>query len=422
MPIHKSYLCCLLLLLAVHPGSAARSETSQVKPTPQAAGSTDEVLNRIAKEVEAESVADKSYEELAKILEKQPNNFRARILLGNSYDILGMPEEAYEQYQLALKAAPNEPTAIVGMIKAETKTGRMHIAEALVKDALKRFPNNPEVKFWAGNFLFAKGQVKEAEAMFATAITSNKAIFGLPSALAVIRYQQKRYDEALFLAKKDLAKDPTSVLANELAGMSLMKLHRYSEAAKPLAVAFNANPLKSIMAEEYAQALYWKGNYTEALRPALVAMAATANLYSNDAFAKNVVGRILRHVNKKQLAEAISEVSGKLGIDKSAAFHFALGDVLDKYRFRELAIQQYKRGLEIEPGFGRAWYRLALDLENYAHDYPEALRCLKKANVASPEDQTISKHLLRLEDRYTTYGTDWAWQLKEWLRKHHCCT
>jgi tetratricopeptide (TPR) repeat protein len=379
--------------------------------------SNNELLNRIQQEVDAENVAERSYTDLANILEKDPANYRAHLLLGNCYDLLGLPEQAYEQFQLALKYGPNEPKAIVAMIKEQTKSGRMRDASAMVDDASKRFPDNPEIKFWAGNFLYSQQRLKEAEQKYSEALSSKSKIFGLPTAMAVIRFRQKHYLEAVALANQDLAKNPNYVLANEVTGLSLMKLHLYDKAVKPMSVAFNANALKSIIAQEYAQALYWKGDYQLAMRPALVNLAVSSDLYSNDATSKSVLGNIMRHLNKKQVEAAIEDVSSKAGIDKSAAFHFALGDVLDRYGLKYLAINQYRKGLALEPGFGRAWYRLGVDLETYKHDYPEALKCLKKAAALLPEDESAQKHALRLEDRWPTYQADWAWQLKDWLKK-----
>jgi tetratricopeptide (TPR) repeat protein len=390
-----------------------------VSNLPQSAAKTQVtslILDRIQQEVDVESVSDRSYEDLAKILEKEPTNPRAHLLLANSYDLLGMPEEAYANYRLALKYGPDDPKAIVGMIKSETKAGRTMIASALVTDALKRFPDNPEIKFWAANFLYSSNKIKEAEAFYKEALESKNEIVGLPSALAVIRFRQRRYVEAVALARRDLRKNPNLMLANEVAGLALMKLERYGQAVEPLHIAFIATPLKDLVSQEYAQALYWKGDYVEALRPALVNLAVTGDLYGNNVFSKNVLGRILRHVQKRDLAKMIQEVSGRLGIDNSAAFHFSLGDDLDRYGFRDLAMQQYRRGLQIEPAFGRGWYRLGLDLETYAHDYPEALNCLQKAKALLPEDEAVAKHLLRLEDRWATYRADWAWQFKDWLK------
>ena len=386
----------------------------------KAAGATtesnDQILERISAEVDAGNVSDSSYEDLSRILEQDPRNSKAHLLLGNCYDALGLPGEAYEQYELAFKYAPNDTKALCGAIKAELHSGRLALATQLIENGIKRFPDNPELKFWKGSLLYSQNKMNEAEVLFQEALNSQTKIFGLPTAMATIRFRQKLYSDAATLVKEDLKKEPNSVLANEVLGLSLMRMRLYSKAVKPLAVAFQGNPGKSIIAEEYAQALYWAGDYRSALKPALINLALSADLYSNDPLSKTILGRILLHVKATDLSEAIDNVSGRFGIDKNAAFHFALGDVLDRYGFRELAMKQYRKGLDLQPGFGRGWYRLALDLECVNHDYEQALACLRKASSLLPEDESVSRHLLRFEDRYNNYHKDWAWQIKDWLR------
>lgn len=413
----RSYYWLFLLILLVHlraPGWCASAQDNSGRQKE----STEQILDRIQHEVEAESVSDSSYDQLGAILEKDPSNYRAHLLLAGAYELLGLPQEAYEQSQLALKYGPHNSKAIVGMIKAEMKSGRVALAAKLIDDGLKDFPSDPDIMFWKGNFLYSQNKLKEADEMYERALESKSNIAGLATALGVIRFGQKRYMEAYALAKQDLNRNPNAVLASQVAGLSLMKLHAYDRAVQPLGVAFRATPMKSIIAEEYAQALYWKGDYVEALRPALINLASSASLYTNDAFAKNVLGRILRHVNRHDLAGVLTEMNGKLSLDKNPAYHFSLGDVLDKYGFRDLAMEQYKQGLTIEPSFGRGWYRLGLDYEKQTHDYAEALSCLQKAVSLLPEDESISKHLMRLEDRYSIYKKDWAWQIREMLHRN----
>jgi tetratricopeptide (TPR) repeat protein len=120
-------------------------------------------------------------------------------------------------------------------------------------------------------------------------------------------------------------------------------------------------------------------------------------------------------VRKNYLADTIKQVSGQLGIDKSLPFHVALADILDQSGFKDLAIEQYRRAVELEPNYGKSWYSLGVDLETYAHEYEQARLCLTKAKSLLPEDEAVSSHLLRLEDRLESYHQDWAWQIKDWL-------
>jgi tetratricopeptide (TPR) repeat protein len=410
----KPVRSALIVCLATYFCNSAKSVSQE--PTTTKPETTAQILDRINRQAESGGMSDPAYEELGRIVEKEPNNARAHLLLGRGYEMLGLPEQAYEQFSLALKYGLNTPSEIVLLIKALAKSGHMKSAQQLVDEAVQRFPNDPEIKFWEGNFLYSRNKVSQAEEKYAEALKGNKPILGLYSALASIRFTQQRYEMALQLALKDLATNPNYVLANEVAGLSYVQLKRYSEAVEPMHKAFTASPMKNMISQAYAKALYWTGDYANALRPALVNLAFTSDLYSYNAPSKRLLEPILRHVTRKQLIEKIDEVSKHLGIAKNAAFHFCLADVLDRYGFRDIAMEQYRAGLDLQPKFPRGWYRLGLDLENYKRDYAGALSCLRTASALQPQDEEIAKHLLRLEDRLPTYKTDWSWQFKDWLR------
>jgi tetratricopeptide (TPR) repeat protein len=408
-PVRFLLIVCLTSLF-----SNPAQSTAQVKAESQASP-VNEILDRINREADLEHISDASFEQLGTIIARDPHNARAHLLLGRGYESLGLPEQAYDQFRTALQYGLDKPQEVVQLIKALAKSGHMTSAQNLVDEAVKRFPDDPEIMFWEGNFLYSRNQVPQAEEKYAQALRRHKTIIGLYSALASIRYGQKRYDMALALAQKDLALDPKMLLSNEVAGLSLLQLKRYAEAAGPLGRAFMGSPIKNLISEGYARALYWTGDYKDALRPALVNLAFTSDLYSYNIGSKRLLEPILRHVRKADIAEKIEEVNRHLGINRNAAFHFCLADVLDRHGYIDLAIDQYQQGLKIEPKFGKAWFRLGLDLETYKHDYAGALTCLRKAAAFAPQDESIAKYLLRLEDRWPTYKNDWAWQMRDWL-------
>lgn len=401
---------CLLLSIGSPNYACAHNASASSKPL-----SSTEILDRVDGELKREAVPDSSYQDLARLLATEPKNFRVHLVLGKCYTLVGLPVEAQEEYKLALKFGPNEPGPVLALIKQAVKTGQANIASKLISNAIKRFPDNPEIKYWAGNVLFTQNRIKDAEAIFQQVLDSKPSVVGLPSALAVIRYGQHKYDLALDLSNRDLVRDPKLLLANQVAGMSLVKLGRIGEAVKPLKIAFESMSLNREISETYAFALYWQGHYQSALRPGLVNFANTASLYGQNNYGGTILWRILPHVGQIELASAIKEVSSKLGIGKSVAFHVSLAEILDKTGFNQLAIEQYREAIVLEPSFGRAWYGLGLDLETCRHDFEAAKACMMKAKALLPDNEAVSKHLFRLEDRLDGYHEDWAWQIKIWL-------
>lgn len=376
------------------------------------------VLQRIEMELEKNEVSDQSFHDLERIIEKEPANYRAHLILGRCYDKLGLVELAHDEYQLAAKHGPNDPKAFVELLKSHLQSGDMQSAMSLLSAASRRFPNDPEIMFWMGNYLYARNRVREAEFAYRMALGHKKKIPGLYSQLAEIRLRMRQFSEAEHLADSELALDKNARDAYRIKGFSLLGRGRYSEAAKPLELAFRYEPNKEGIAQTYAWCLYWTGQYEKALEPALIDLALSADPSSNNIEQKKLLIRILKSVPPDQAQKEIERLVEYLDKrSKNAAFHFALGDVLDTIGRPQDAIKQYKLGLKIDPKHGRGLYRLGKDLELYTHDYMQALTCYKKAYALRPDDTEIEARLRRLEDRLAIRQNDWAWQMKDWFRK-----
>jgi tetratricopeptide (TPR) repeat protein len=405
-------LLSLIFLLAC-PAFCLTGQMTADKPSEAKNEATG--LDQISKQIEDGKVPDSSYDILAQIIKKDPSAYRAHLLLGDCYDLLGLPDLARQQYVLALKYGPNDPQAVIALVKLEGKAGHISTVESLLNNARKRFPTDPEIIYWTGTVLYAQNKTKAAEAMFNQAMSSGKTIIGLPSALALIRLKQKYYREALMLANRDIAQKSTLDLANEVAGVALMELHDYGRAVKPLQIAFMKQPLKKPLAEEYMRALYWTGDYKSALRPALINLALNPS-GNNNRSTKAMLAGIIQHTDRKDLLALIKEVSGKFGIEKSAAFHLSLGEVLADTKYNDLALEQLSKAVELDPSLVDGWYNLGLVQEMACHDYKKAWQSFEKAHSLAPNNEEIAKRLLRLEDRLSAYNDDWAWRLKDWLQ------
>jgi tetratricopeptide (TPR) repeat protein len=81
----------------------------------------------------------------------------------------------------------------------------------------------------------------------------------------------------------------------------------------------------------------------------------------------------------------------------------------------ELAIDHWNAGLQVEPTFARAIFRMGRELELYRHEYKEALQCYERAHILKPDDREIEAYLVRLKERYPQRPFDIAWNLKDWL-------
>lgn len=384
---------------------------------------TSDSVRQIIENIEQKSdfiVTDRVVADLEHSLEVNPNDSSAHLALGLCYDKLGMMDLATREYQKAADQAPDDPRALMELVKSQVRHGQTKPAMTILKSAYERFPNDPETMFWYANYLRTTDKSNEAEALYKKALTTNKNVLGLGSAVAELRMQQGRYGDAVVMANKDLALDKNFGLANELKGAALLRMQQYAAAVEPLRIAYEQAPTKRELAAQYSYASYWTGAYRNALEPALINLAMKSSLTTNSQSAKEAVRRVMSKLPASFCIEKISSVSPIVDKEmRNAAFHFSLGDVLDSLGMYEPAIEQYSAGLMIAPNFARGIFRLGKDLELHRHEYEEALVCYKKAHALAPDDQEIEAHLNRLNARYPRRSGDFAWQLKDWIRGIH---
>lgn len=375
-----------------------------------AAGDNTAVLGRIQDQLDKDTpVAEKTFDELAGVLTTDPRNYTARLLLGTCFDKIGMPEQAQEQFDLATTYFPADPKAVIALVQANLKRGQPDAAMRLLDAASRRFPKEQILVFWSGNL--------GGEALYKVAKEKNRNLLGLPSFLGDKLLKKGRYGDAVRLADQDLDADREYWPAFRVKGCALLSLGNYGRAYQPLRIAFDKIPYTSLVAEKFARACIWAGRYEEAIEPALVDLALTATLESNNDAAKKALYAILSRVPKTRARAKILTCNDTIDKTfKNGAYHFALGDVLDHLGWNELAMNEYQSGLQENPGFARGIFRLGKDYEMQTRNYDEALTCYQKAHMLSPEDKEITAYLLRLQTRLPERKQDLAWRLKDWLR------
>ena len=149
------------------------------------------ILDGIEQELLHKQVRPEAISQLTDLINHDPRNYRAHLLMGNYCDDLGLPEQAIVQYRLAFKYGPNQPEACLDLIQALVKSGEVNAAGSLLKQAVERFPNNPQVLLCAGNSLFAQGKSKEAEPFYRQAMQEAKEpVMGLSTALGRLQVQK----------------------------------------------------------------------------------------------------------------------------------------------------------------------------------------------------------------------------------------
>jgi len=390
--------------------------------SPVFANNADSALNRIEVQLTNGQVTQATLGEVAKIINREEGNYHAHIVMGDCCDYLGLPDQAVVQYKLAFKYAPNQPKACLSLINALDKTGQKTAAANILKQAEQKFPKDPNILLLAGNASFRQGKYAEAESSYRKALEesvhSKEPVLGLPTALAALRLRAGRYRMAYNLAKIDLAIDPNLLKSNEIAGIAAMKAAQFERALPYLKVAFNHTSAPSLtVAFDYAQSLLWCGNYNEALIPALCSLTIAGDDHDRDT-AITAIKEISAHLSKRNVERAGLALRQSL-VSKSAIAHSELAKIcLDKGMVNR-ALTEAELASKYAPQSSECKYEVALILETYKHDYRKALTYLRLAHALAPNNDEISQHLMRLEDRLVVYDSDWSWQFKRWLSKFH---
>lgn len=377
-----------------------------------------ETLTRILKDNESKPPGEAVVAQVQALVEKYPQDYFARLVMGSTLDRVGMPMQAIEQYQLAVKYGPDSPKAVIELVKAEIGVGQKEAAMRLLKEADKRFPNDREIKFWMGNYYLAKGDVKQAEQTFNQIMKSGPAFFGMGTAQAEIQLRAGRAALASMLVDTDLSRNPQYPLGNAIKGQALFAMRRYKQALPFLKNAYVAFPLQSDYARKFAQACIATENVNMALEPALVALTLASRTTEPDRESQWVVataiGQLPHDVIRAQAPPTLEKLDKQF---TNGRWHYVLGEMFDFYGYHDLATTQFYRAFQCDPTQYQAAYRLANDLEMYFQQYDQARDYLSKAHALNPGNSDIADRLERLQNRLAGRHADLAWQLKDLLRK-----
>jgi len=387
---------------------------------------TKSVLARITQEVQAEQISDQSFQQIQDLVEKDPNNYQIRLLLGQCLEALGLPEQAIEQFNLAVKLAPNAPEPVAALIKAKLKGGKTKEGEDLIANARVRFPKSPEILFWVGNYYTSKNQLGPASKLYEEALSKGKVVVGLPTAMAEIylsRAQQVQnpyisnayYGQAISLANLDLKSDSKLGTAYFVKGMALMKMGKIAEAITPLQTAFDANPKNHELELAVARCQYWSGNYAGAFFPACAYVAEEQNTPTGNKDPKQILASILSRMSESQIKKSLEDIFSRPIFKQNPQFHFTLGKFLDARNLHALATEQFKETVALAPDFGDAWFRLGYNQEKYERNYEAAQESYKSALRYQGGNATVANYLRRLGDRLGQRKDDLAWQLRDKL-------
>ena len=389
----------------------------------QALQTSDNFLDDAYKQLNSTSHPTESLmNQLAEVVQKDPHNYQAHFFLGTCYYRLGLPDQAIGEFRLAAQYGPNDPAPLIKLIHQAVENGQTELAREVAGVGIGRFPSNPELSFWEANFVLLKeNKLNDAEKLFAQAAQSKTPIPNLDISIATLRLAQGNFDQAYYLARRQLAKTPDAAGAFLIIGDIHYRRKEFLAAYPWLKKAYGRIIFAPNLARKYMQTAYWTGHYEQALEPAIVQMALASSKEFDDVYSTETFVNAAKHVPKERVAEIVKTAS--VSLDQNArylqdpSFHRGLGECLSKLGMHDLAESELSLCIKRNPLDGLSMFLLARELELYRGNYEAALKYYQQAKVLGAPVKDIDLYIAHLQSRLEARHEDLAWQLKDWLHK-----
>ncbi|MEZ4536180.1 MAG: tetratricopeptide repeat protein, partial [Cyanobacteriota/Melainabacteria group bacterium] len=304
------------------------------------------------------------------ILETDPGATRARFLLGLLLEKSGYESLALEQYQRCIEEYPQSYDFHYQLLLVSIKTRETELMQAQLAELKKLAAGDGLKLLQLGLTMENAGFSKFADDLYEEAARARTRAFGVGYALARIRFDQGRFDDAIKCLNWDLVKEPGSVKANMLKGEILLKLGLSREATICYMRAFSKDPCTDDAAHRVSRELVKSGNYEAALGPALTDFLCKGSDKEKLEESKKFARLILNKVPDKIIEESVQAVARAAPTDGHRQFFYlAVGSLFDDANRKGMAMDCYEKALSIRLNppddmmLARGYYRLGLDYE-----------------------------------------------------------
>ena len=350
------------------------------------------------------ALAGEQASEILKVVEDEP---RALLLLGSSQAARGELESAVTTLGRLCEKQPNWAAAHLELGFVLGRVGRGEQAVAALRRALALKSDLPQGWLALANHLFAIGDTDAADAAYANHIRfSNKDRELLAAASALV---DNRIPEAESLLRERLKKAPTDVAAIRMLAEIAARLGRHEDAELLLARCLELAPGFNAARHNYALVLHRANKPTEALAE----LDALLEIDPGNSSCRNLKAAVLCRIGDydpaiKIYADLLAEYPGH------PKLWLSYGHALKTAGSQDDAIGAYRKSIELDPGFGEAYWSLA-NLKTFrfeSDDVPAMRRQLQRANLA-PEARHHFEFALgkALEDE-GTYAESFAHYLE----------
>jgi len=196
---------------------------------------------------------------------------------------------------------------------------------------------------------------------------------------AVIRFQQRRLEEAETYARRVLNIDPDYPDANFLLGKIAIQRGHFDLAGKLIARAIKSNPREAKYYLSHGNSLRMAGRSEEAL----VAFKQAIEIDQSLVMAHHGLGGIF--CEQGELEQALECYRNAIALKPDFAIaHHIIGGILQRQNKLERALACYHKAISLKPDFAEAYCSLGVLLAIQGKD-DDALDCYRKAVSLKPD-------------------------------------
>jgi Flp pilus assembly protein TadD len=166
----------------------------------------------------------------------------------------------------ARQLSPKDPMVDIRIARSQTNAGKTGNAVATLQAALKKFPDEPEIKIELASAYERQKKYSDAEQVFRQIISTDpKNADALNSLAYMLAERGQRLDESVSFVERALVLDPGNPAYLDSLGWAYYKQGKLDAAEQPLREASDKLPAVSVIQSHLGDLLFKRGDEQEAI-------------------------------------------------------------------------------------------------------------------------------------------------------------
>lgn len=417
---NRRLLCSLLsglVLISCLPGALAAIESTQ-KSDALVTRYHDPFIQSMRELLSTRALSEAELQKLSDYIKAHPDDPDGHFVIANAYNRLGMDGMYAEEMEKGWRLSPTSVLYLLAALKARAVTEDRSRYERLVDEAFQTFKNDAGMLEKLGQLFLDNGQTQLAVRFLSQAVDLQPKNLQVRCSYCNCLLAMRRYKELIASTGPLVENEKTLTLANLLRGVAYYNLNLPYRALPLLEKAYIGAPDRPEVAEAYFDCLRRLGKDSQALQPALMALALQPPFAKHMNDLKIKVRPVIAAAGTRELRDGIKYVGRNIPPTRSLAFfYFALGDLLDKSGRIVHASDCFNAGLFLDPSLGRAYMRLARDWELLGCPAEKVEGLYKQAALRAHEDKEVQARYDRALSKRPAESKDIAGKIKLAINK-----